>query len=79
MREISGGLVIIAGGIVFSASMLAHSLVPAIRQTVAFDSLPYIGFLVAGVLGLFGAILILSAPSPGSGSGGTAKSRERQP
>jgi hypothetical protein len=78
VREINGGLVMIAGAIVFAASILAHSLVPAIRQTVTFDALPYIGLVVAGLLGLFGGILILSAPSSSSDSAGTAKGRERQ-
>lgn len=58
MREISGALVVIAGAIVFAASILSHSM----RPSGQFDNLPYVGFLTAGVLALFGGFLILSVP-----------------
>jgi hypothetical protein len=63
MREISGALVVIAGAIVFAASILA----PSIRPSGQFDNLTYIGLLMAGFLALFGGFLILSSdPKTGS-------------
>jgi hypothetical protein len=58
MREISGGLVIMAAAIVFAASMVSH----AIRRPGDVDTLAHVGFLIAGFLAIFGGFLILSAP-----------------
>jgi hypothetical protein len=57
MRELSGALVVIAGAIVFAASILA----PSLQRSTELNTLSYIGLLVAGLLGLFGGLLILSS------------------
>jgi hypothetical protein len=66
MREISGGLVIIAAAIVFAASIVSHAL----RRAADPDTLAHVGFLTAGLLAIFGGFLILSAPLTDSGSKG---------
>ena len=57
MRAVSGALVIIAGAIVFAASILSHSL----HRANEVNTVAYIGFLAAGFLALFGGFLILSS------------------
>ena len=57
MRALSGALVIIAGAIVFAASILCHSL----HRSGEVNTVAYIGFLAAGFLVLFGCFLILSS------------------
>jgi hypothetical protein len=63
MRELSGALVILAGAIVFAASIVSSSFGPSREPNI----LAYVGFLAAGLLAIFGGVLILSAdPKPGN-------------
>jgi hypothetical protein len=57
MRALSGAFVIVAGAIVFAASMLCQSL----HRSGEVNTSAYIGYLAAGFLGLFGGFLILSS------------------
>jgi hypothetical protein len=57
MRALSGALVILAGAIVFVASMLCQSL----HRSGEVNTVAYVGYLVSGFLGLFGGFLILSS------------------